>query len=56
MCISMEISLSRALDMQPLLVNHEMGDSLRKSKDASVKELLIHVMQECNYAKMRCTI
>ena len=33
-----------------------MGDSLDKSKSASVRELLNHAMQEWSYAKMRCTM
>ena len=31
-----------------------MGDSLDKSKNASVKELLNHPMQEWSYIKMKC--
>ena len=42
--------------MQPLLVNHKMGDSLDKSKNDSIKELLNHAMQEWSYAKMKCTM
>ena len=33
-----------------------MGDSLSKRKNANVKELMNHAMQEWSYAKMKCTM